>query len=137
MQVSPAAVELLLQYPWPGNVRELENVVQRSLVLCSGEMINASDLMFDDMSPRTSFAEAAVPSTTLQNIAPAFAAYSGVEQIDLSSAVKSSEYQVIMAALESTGSRLEAAKKLGISPRSLRYKMAQIRERSMPQLSVG
>ena len=137
MQVSPAAVELLLQYPWPGNVRELENVVQRSLVLSSGEMINDTDLMFDDMSPRTSVAEAAASAAVLQNKLPAFPTFNGADQIDLSSAVKSSEYQVIMAALESTSSRLEAAKKLGISPRSLRYKMAQIRERSAPQLSVG
>jgi transcriptional regulator with PAS, ATPase and Fis domain len=50
---------------------------------------------------------------------------------DLSTAVKSSEYQVIMAAIQSTRNRNEAAKKLGISPRSLRYKMAQFRELGM------
>ena len=42
-----------------------------------------------------------------------------------------------MAALQSTTNRSEAAKKLGISPRSLRYKMAQIRERSAPMLAAG
>jgi hypothetical protein len=51
--------------------------------------------------------------------------------VDLSTAVKSSEYQVIMAAIQSTRNRNEAAKKLGISPRSLRYKMAQFRELGM------
>ena len=50
---------------------------------------------------------------------------------DLFSAVKSSEHQVILAALQATESRLEAAKKLGISPRTLRYKLAQLRERGM------
>jgi len=51
--------------------------------------------------------------------------------IDLDSAVKASELQVIMAALQSTDSRLEAAAKLGISPRTLRYKLAQMRTRGM------
>jgi two-component system response regulator FlrC len=54
------------------------------------------------------------------------------EAFDLSTAVKSSEYQAIMAAIQSTRNRNEAAKKLGISPRSLRYKMAQFRDRGAP-----
>lgn len=51
--------------------------------------------------------------------------------IDLDSAVRASELQVIMAAIESTDSRMEAAAKLGISPRTLRYKLAQMRTRGM------
>lgn len=50
---------------------------------------------------------------------------------NLESAVKTSEHQVIMAAIQSTDSRMEAAAKLGISPRTLRYKLAQLRERGM------
>jgi two-component system response regulator FlrC len=50
---------------------------------------------------------------------------------DLLSAVKSSEHQVILAAIQASDSRIEAAKKLGISPRTLRYKLAQLRERGM------
>ena len=50
---------------------------------------------------------------------------------DLLSAVKSSEHQVIVAAIQASDSRIEAAKKLGISPRTLRYKIAQLRERGM------
>jgi two-component system response regulator FlrC len=50
---------------------------------------------------------------------------------DLFSAVKSSEHQVILAALQASDNRLDAAKKLGISPRTLRYKLAQLRERGM------
>jgi two-component system response regulator FlrC len=41
------AIELLLNYGWPGNVRELENVLQRALVLCSGNIISAADIMVD------------------------------------------------------------------------------------------
>jgi two-component system response regulator FlrC len=51
--------------------------------------------------------------------------------INLQHAVKSSEQQIIMAALQSTESREEAARKLGISPRTLRYKLAQLRNRGM------
>ncbi len=51
--------------------------------------------------------------------------------VNLDSAVKASELQVIMAAIQSTDSRMEAAAKLGISPRTLRYKLAQMRTRGM------
>lgn len=53
--------------------------------------------------------------------------------INLDSAVKASELQVIMAAIQSTDSRMEAAAKLGISPRTLRYKLAQMRTRGMTE----
>ncbi len=143
MHVAPEAVELLLQYPWPGNVRELENVVQRSLVLCGGDTISEADLMFDDWTPAPSSVVAPVSTQIASQISsdtPALpvnvTAASGNDQIDLSTAVKSSEYQTIMAAIQSTSNRSEAATKLGISPRSLRYKIAQIRDRGLPTMAA-
>jgi two-component system response regulator FlrC len=56
---------------------------------------------------------------------------SSSEPINLAHAVKSSEHQAILAVLQSTSSRTEAAEKLGISPRTLRYKLAQLRDRGM------
>jgi two-component system response regulator FlrC len=53
--------------------------------------------------------------------------------VNLEHAVKTSELQVIMAAIQSTDSRMEAAAKLGISPRTLRYKLAQMRSRGMTE----
>jgi two-component system response regulator FlrC len=50
---------------------------------------------------------------------------------DLQSAVKQNEHQMILAALAATRSKTEAAEKLGISPRTLRYKMARLRERGL------
>jgi two-component system response regulator FlrC len=129
-------MELLMQYPWPGNVRELENVVQRALVLASGDMITESDLMFDDVTARIEMVEAIENRPLIAAHMPFMLNKENIDQIDLSSAVKSSEYQAIMAAIDTTSSRIEAAKKLGISPRSLRYKMAQFRERGMTQMAA-
>jgi len=58
-------------------------------------------------------------------------AVSGQAHADLSSAVKASEHLVIMSAIRTSENRIEAAKKLGISPRTLRYKLAQLRDRGM------
>ena len=55
----------------------------------------------------------------------------GQVNVDLSSAVKASEHLVIMSAIKTSENRIEAAKKLGISPRTLRYKLAQLRDRGM------
>jgi len=54
-----------------------------------------------------------------------------LDGLDLQHAVKASEHQLIVSAIQTTESRVEAARKLGISPRTLRYKLAQLRERGM------
>ena len=144
--VTDEAQVLLQNYPWPGNVRELENVVQRAVVLSGGRTISPAHLMFDDAQ----MDEQAMPSMSAAPVLPAMPAmpimaeapsyFAPIETreeqtmtapINLDSAVKASELQVIMAAIQSTDSRLEAAAKLGISPRTLRYKMAQLREHGM------
>ncbi len=166
VQLSPRAAELLQSYTWPGNVRELQNVVQRALVLCNSDTITENELMFDEVdatampahagaaSPLMGYdalqgmPSAAMPAMPAMPAAPMVPHFSpaalkypampqpvGVQ--DLSSAVKSSEYQAIMAAIQTTRNRNEAAAKLGISPRSLRYKMAQFRERGMPAMSAA
>jgi two-component system response regulator FlrC len=66
-------------------------------------------------------------------VAPIETAHAMSAAVDLDSAVKASELQVIMAAIQSTDSRMEAAAKLGISPRTLRYKLAQMRTRGMTE----
>jgi two-component system response regulator FlrC len=52
----------------------------------------------------------------------------------LQAVVKQSENHVIMSALETSKNRVEAAQKLGISPRTLRYKLAQLRDHSPEQM---
>ena len=147
---------LLQGYAWPGNVRELENVVQRAVVLSGGRTITPAHLMFDDaamdhhMLPTVETAleqNAAAALPAAAPVAPAMpampvqvghlptygmpmspvAASEAAAPVNLEHAVKLSEHQVIMAAIQSTDSRMAAAAKLGISPRTLRYKLAQMR----------
>jgi two-component system response regulator FlrC len=148
--VSNEAKALLQNYPWPGNVRELENVVQRAVVLCTGRTIAPLHLMFDDapmsepvpqeLAPQVLAAAqpmvTPLPTPMPMPTAPSMPIMEDAEEADVSAinlqhAVKSSEHQIIMAALQTTESREEAARKLGISPRTLRYKLAQLRNRGM------
>ena len=149
-QLHPQAQALLLQYPWPGNVRELENVMRRAMVLCTDHHISPEHLMFDDwLTCTTSIAlSQTMPVTAPLNmdhhVAPAAWKTDNLAPVptdndppaDLQSAVRMNERQVIMATLASTPSKTEAAKRLGISPRTLRYKMAQLREHDLSMASA-
>ena len=143
----PQAQSLLLQYPWPGNVRELENVMRRAMVLCTDHHVTPAHLMFDDWLTHATPA-ASLPACNPQSAEPTPAGSQGeiadwppistasligetAPPADLQSAVRMNEHQVIMATLASTPSKTEAAKRLGISPRTLRYKMAQLREHGL------
>ena len=141
---------MLQQYPWPGNVRELENVVQRAVGLCRGRVVTPAHLMFDDNQPlyidqnnRPQFQQAVHVMEPSEPSADSFMAPAVSDDMkiaapeDLMSAVKASEHQVILAAIQATDNRVEAAKKLGISPRTLRYKLAQLRERGMELAVAG
>ncbi|APD85475.1 sigma-54-dependent Fis family transcriptional regulator [Alteromonas sp. Mex14] len=112
IRLSAAARNKLSQYAWPGNVRELENVVQRALILCENKEIDATDLMIDeDIS------------------APLEAVQEHVEDSKLGSELRYQEHQIILDTLVScNGKRKDVAEKLGISPRTLRYKLARMRE---------
>ena len=138
--LSTEACEMLVQYSWPGNVRELENVVQRAVVLCNGRTITPVHLMFDEgqspdlqmmAAPAATIPVASTATPDVPALLPEPVEEAVQSAINLQHAVKSSEQQIIMAALQSTESREEAARKLGISPRTLRYKLAQLRSRGM------
>jgi two-component system response regulator FlrC len=108
-----AALDALQAHDWPGNVRELENVIQRALLLAPGDRIEAGHIVFD-LAPRAVNA-------------PAPAAIAADPK--LGNIVRLHESQAIRDALaQCGGNRAETAKRLGISERTLRYRLARMRE---------
>ena len=131
-EFSEAALRQLYRYSWPGNVRELDNVIQRAVVFANYGLIDQQHIFFDEPLIREEqsmtqqmfgqdFYASRLGSTPMTPVMPS-------RHRDLQSAVRESEYDVIMDAINSTRTREDAARKLGISPRTLRYKMAKLRE---------
>ncbi len=115
-EFSRAAEQKLQTWYWPGNVRELENVVQRALILRGGERIEAAEISLDDTGSE-------MISTGAQGCATA------TPEKALEQDLKVKERELIIRALEAgNGSRKDAAARLGISPRTLRYKIARLRD---------
>ncbi len=127
---SHRAQQALIAHQWPGNVRELDNVIQRALIIQQGNEIFAEDLHLSAGPIRlkvNKLAEIAVDMKPL----PVQDAVIGAEEDagNLGSDLRQHEFQIIVDVLKATnGSRKEAALKLDISPRTLRYKLAKIRE---------
>lgn len=99
---SESAKNKLREYHWPGNVRELENIIQRVVIFSKKDVVEASDIsLIDEIAE---FYEK--KDTTL----------------------KENETEIILSALKKTkGNRSDAAKKLNISPRTLRYKISKLK----------
>lgn len=122
---TPAAEAMLRDHGWPGNVRELDNVVQRALILQPGSRIDTPDLHLDGGAIRLHGEPSPLGGVATQGTPPQAEETAGVLGQDL----RQREYQLILDALHASGgSRKEAAEKLGISPRTLRYKLARMRE---------
>lgn len=118
---SAAAVQQLQAYSWPGNVRELENVVQRALVLHRGGEIHPDDLMLE----LNDVAES-------ESVFPEQVSAADEKSENLDESLFHQEYQIIKEALQRhQGKRQPVADELGISPRTLRYKLAKIREQGL------
>ncbi|MBZ0105125.1 MAG: sigma-54 dependent transcriptional regulator [Sulfuricella denitrificans] len=110
ISLSAGAARQLTQYGWPGNIRELENVIQRALILATGEVIETEHLQLPLMAGTRS-------SPVIDSTA------------ELPLDMKSLERVHIMEALAAVkGSRKQAAQRLGMSERTLRYKLQQYRE---------
>ena len=132
VRLSPQAQASLIRHPWPGNVRELDNAIQRALILQQGGLIQPQDLCLNTVigaapataAPRLSMVPASAP------VSPATEqpAEAGVLGDDM----RRHEFQMIIDTLRAErGRRKEAAERLGISPRTLRYKLAQMRDAGM------
>ena len=143
------AKSALMNHQWPGNVRELDNAIQRALVLHQGNVIHSGDLCLElGITGRPDLRSAAPVSMTetVANIAAGEPdiSDSGFSPLDEPSHVRSDEpegavslgddlrqqeFRIIIQTLrKERGRRNRAAEQLGISPRTLRYKLAQMRD---------
>lgn len=113
--LSSLAQQKLVSHRWAGNVRELDNVMQRALILRTGNEIDADCIQ--------------IATDTYFENNPVNAQESNADDSVLNNDLKGREQQLILEALRAgKGSRKYAADKLGISARTLRYKLARMRE---------
>jgi DNA-binding NtrC family response regulator len=107
LEIDAQAMEAICQHPWRGNVRELENCIERTVILCEGEILTVDELRLDgDIGEE-----------------------GGMESLDnISLTLRQMERELILRRLNRTGgNRTRAAEMLGISVRTLRNKINQYR----------
>jgi two-component system response regulator PilR (NtrC family) len=142
--LSQSALEALLAYDFHGNVRELENILERAVALCDGNTIDAADLHLPSNGPNgiASGAASSVTSAAADTKAAAFTASHGPTPLAVGGAaghpeapvpsslvdyVENLERDAIMKALNETRwNKTQAAKRLGITFRALRYKLKKL-----------
>ncbi|MEP2613855.1 helix-turn-helix domain-containing protein, partial [Marinobacter alexandrii] len=143
------AKNALMSHAWPGNVRELDNAIQRALVLQQGNVIHTGDLCLElgitgrpaapaPVAARPAsddgFAQPGAPEDYLrtqpaEDDLPAFGGDEPSAASSLGSDLRQQEFRIIIQTLkQERGRRNRAAEQLGISPRTLRYKLAQMRD---------
>lgn len=153
LKFDASAKVLLEQYAWPGNVRELDNVIQRALIIQEGPVISAASLAIDPSivpsrnrievhEPQVASREFTTTSGTNSAMSLSELSQAGTEQnFDtpdatlevedgvLGSDLKQREFEIIIKTLrQQGGKRKETAEVLGVSARTLRYKMARMRD---------
>jgi len=108
------AVDKLMAHSWPGNVRELHNVMQRSLIFNTGTVLAGTNIV---LNPGQAVAASSEAADSVQKLK------------STSDDLRSKEFKAIVACVRQfAGNRAEAAQALGISGRTLRYKLAKIKK---------
>ena len=117
-EVEPAAMARLVAYGYPGNVRQLENIVERAVTLTSGPVLSTDAL--PDLLPSPAAPQELAPTGELASPLPD-------EGLDLETTLARFERAILLKALDRTkGNRTEAARFLGISFRSMRYRLSKL-----------
>ena len=133
-QLSEGAKQKLLSHAWPGNVRELDNVIQRALILCDGNSIYQDDVFIEELLTVDIKPVATPPhNAPVYQEQPVEVNLDTVPQVseqgNYKDELKDKEHRIILETLaRCNGKRKEVAETLGISPRTLRYKLAQMRD---------
>jgi two-component system, response regulator FlrC len=120
----------LLSYQWPGNVRELENVMQRALILAKNNQITADEILFDTEAVYSEDDQLSWNENEESGLDADEVFIDRVPGIEkLGNELRQQEHQIILDTLIACdGSRKAVAERLGISPRTLRYKLARMRD---------
>lgn len=128
-QFAQSALAMLEAHHWPGNVRELENTVQRALIMADGPVIAAKHILLEYSAavarqPVAGVSRESVPTEAWSGGTAATA----IATAGLQGNLKQQEKELILGAISNHQTRKEAAENLGISPRTLRYKLAQFKK---------
>lgn len=116
-KIDIAALKALKKFPFPGNVRELENTLERAFTLCEYDVITETDLQLPGSANKITSGIA--PEKTMR--------YDSGRHASLDEYLEDIERTILLDALEqSRWNRTEAAKKLGISFRSIRYRLKKL-----------
>jgi two-component system response regulator FlrC len=119
--LSASARAKLQNHSWPGNVRELDNVIQRALIVKTDDQIDCEDILLENLTVGN--VESTPINVTMDPTTEIDAA------LGFKNELKSQEHKIILETLAACkGSRKGVSEKLGISPRTLRYKIAKMRE---------
>lgn len=137
-EISQEAKLKLVNHLWPGNIREMDNVIQRAFILHIDNIITPEDIPMESVSENMSMTnELGQGSQTIVetvNNSASFISSTADEQAakassNLNAELRSREFDKILEILQITmGNRKMAADKLGISQRTLRYKLAKMRD---------
>lgn len=133
MRLDESAIAALLAHEWPGNVRELENVIQRAMVVAEGDTVSAHHLGLDASLPQ----DMGAPMVVMMAVSAADESQSllsGAErepEASLASRRVIQEAELILETLKASPTKTSAAARLGISERTLRYKLARMREHGL------
>jgi two-component system response regulator PilR (NtrC family) len=114
-------LKMFINYAWPGNIRELENTVERAVALSVGERITVAEVTGPITEPKTSALSADADDAAAQAVLPEAG-------MNMEAWLEDRERKLILQALDRTNGNLtEAAKLLGMSFRSIRYRVAKLK----------
>ena len=123
--VDPVAMSVLQGHPWRGNVRELDNAVQRALVLAEADRLGPECLVLEEIAEHVRPLSLADP----EGIGSEHEGGSSARTASLQDTLRQEEFERIRAAVRAcNGNRRATATRLGVSERTLRYKLARMRE---------